>query len=82
LGEKIRRLMGLGEIPYPSAFDNQNRQERTGILSSHLLRVLDNLLANLGKVVELLTGKMKELSPLVRVVLILLLFRLVLSIRL
>lgn len=42
----------------------------TGILSSHLLRVLDNLIPDLVEIVELLTGKMQELSPLVGIVLV------------
>jgi hypothetical protein len=42
--------------------------ELTSILSGHLFRVTHDFLSNLSKVVELLSGKMQELSPFVGVV--------------
>jgi len=42
----------------------------TGILSSHLLSVSNNLIPDLAKVMELLSGQMQKLSPLVGIVLI------------
>jgi hypothetical protein len=47
----------------------------TSILSGHLFRVTHDFLSNLSKVVELLSGKMQELSPFVGVVDICSLFR-------
>jgi hypothetical protein len=59
--------MGLGEIPIrqPPALSR-----RTCILSSHLFRILYNLVPDLVKVVELLSGQMEELSPFVCIVLV------------
>lgn len=69
----MRRLMGLGEIPVfisKRTHRCQFKRALTSVLAGHLVGVADNLLANLVKVVELLAGKVQELSPLVGVVLV------------
>lgn len=60
----MRRLMGLGEMP---ECQQPLSTLRTCVLASDLFSVPDNLLTNLVKVVELLTRKVQELSPLVLV---------------
>ena len=42
----------------------------TSILSRHLVCILDNLIANLCKIMKLLPWQMQEFSPLILIVLI------------
>lgn len=57
--------MGLGEMP---AFSSIVWGCFTGILSSHLFGISDNLISDLVEIVELLSGEMQKLSPFVWVV--------------
>lgn len=80
LGEKIRKLIGLGEMPLKrtdwglvdiATFAIPIRATSlTCVLSRHLFGITHNLFPDFAKVVELLSREMQELSPFIGIVLV------------